>query len=59
MAEEQCFKSEGRGFQSSGGHWIFLNLPSPFNRTMAPEFTQLLTEMSTEDVSGGKVWPGA
>jgi hypothetical protein len=37
--------------------WIFSNLPNPSGRTMALGSTQPLTEMSTRNLSGGKVRP--
>jgi hypothetical protein len=35
----------------------FFNLPNPSSRTMALESTQLLTEMSTRKLRGGKKGP--
>jgi hypothetical protein len=32
----------------------FFNLPNPSSRTMAPGWAQLLTEMSTRNLPGGK-----
>jgi hypothetical protein len=34
----------------------FINGSNPSCRTMDPEFTQPLTEMITEDISGGNAW---
>jgi hypothetical protein len=34
-----------------------LNLPNPSSRTMALRSTQALTEMSTNNLLGGKGWP--
>jgi hypothetical protein len=34
----------------------FFYLPNPSSRTMALEFAQPLTEMSTRNLSGGKMW---
>jgi hypothetical protein len=34
--------------------WIFFNLPNPSSGTMALGLTQLLTEMSTRNILGGK-----
>jgi hypothetical protein len=36
----------------------FLNLPNPSSRTMALVSTQLLTEMSTRNLPGGKMAAG-
>jgi hypothetical protein len=35
----------------------FFNWPNPSSRIMALEFTQLLIEVSTKNLSGGKGWP--
>jgi hypothetical protein len=35
----------------------FFNLPNPSSRTMALGSSQSLTEMSTRNLPGGKVWP--
>jgi hypothetical protein len=35
----------------------FFNLPNPSGRTVALRLTQLVTEMSTRNLSGGKKWP--
>jgi hypothetical protein len=35
----------------------FFNLPNPSRRTMALGSTQPLTEMSTRNLPGGKMWP--
>jgi hypothetical protein len=35
----------------------FFNWPNPSSRTMAQGSTQLLTETSTRNLSGGKGWP--
>jgi hypothetical protein len=35
----------------------FVNLPSPSSRTNALGLTQPLTEMSTRDLPGNKMWP--
>jgi hypothetical protein len=35
----------------------FFNIPNPSNRTMAPELTQPLTEVSTRNFPGRKKWP--
>jgi hypothetical protein len=37
--------------------WIFFNLPNPSSRTVALVSTHPLTEMSTGNLSGGKVRP--
>jgi hypothetical protein len=37
--------------------WIFFNLPNPSNRTMALASIQLLTELSTRNLPGGKGQP--
>jgi hypothetical protein len=37
--------------------WIFFNLPKPSSRTMTLVSTQPLTEMSTRNIPGMKVWP--
>jgi hypothetical protein len=49
-------QAEGRGFDSRYGHW-FLSLPNPYSRSMTVGLTQTLTEMSTENVPGGKGRP--
>jgi hypothetical protein len=49
-------QTEGRGFDSRWGHWIF-NLPNPSSRTMALGSTQPLTEMGTRILPGGKGRP--
>jgi hypothetical protein len=36
---------------------FFFDLPNPSSRTMALRSTQLLTEMSTRNLPGGKWWP--
>jgi len=47
------YKSEGRWFDPSWCQWIF-HWHNPFDRTMALESTQPLTEMSTRSISRGK-----
>jgi hypothetical protein len=37
--------------------WISFNLPNPSSRTMTLRSTQLLTEMSTRNILGGKERP--
>jgi hypothetical protein len=44
--EALCYKPEGRGFFPDEVIKFF-NLPNPSSRTMALEWTQPLTEMST------------
>jgi hypothetical protein len=51
-------KVEGRGFHSRWGRWIFYWLNPP-GRTMAMGSTQLLTELSTRDISWGVNAAGA
>jgi hypothetical protein len=46
MAEALRFKPESRGFDSRWGNWFFSSAPKSSNRTMAPAFTQPVTEMS-------------
>jgi hypothetical protein len=36
---------------------MYFSLPNPSSFTMALGFTRHATEMSTEDLSGGKMWP--
>jgi hypothetical protein len=36
---------------------MYLFLPNPSSFTMALGFTRQVTEMSSEDLSGGKMWP--
>jgi hypothetical protein len=48
----------GRSRVESRMMWIFFfNLPNPSSRTMALGSTQLLTEMSTKNLPGGKKRP--
>jgi hypothetical protein len=54
--EVLCYKTERRGFHSRWGHWIF-NWSNPSNRTSALGSTQLITEISTRNLPGGKGWP--
>jgi hypothetical protein len=57
LSIKEWYKPEGRGFDSRG-HWIsFFNWPNPSSRNMALGSTQLLTEMSTSNLPGGKVRP--
>jgi hypothetical protein len=48
--------SEGSGFDSDEVIGFF-DLPNPSSRTLALEFTQPLTEMSTRNLAGGKRRP--
>jgi hypothetical protein len=54
-----CYKLEGCGFNSRRGRWIlfFIILPNPSSSTMALEFTQPLTDMSTRNLPGDKGQP--
>jgi hypothetical protein len=50
MDQAQCYKPEGRGSDSrwgGGGSLISFRAPIPSSPTMAPGFTQPVTEMST------------
>jgi hypothetical protein len=57
LVEALGYKQEDGGFYSRSGHWVFLNLPNPSRSTMALEFTQPLTEMSTRKIPGSKARP--
>ena len=52
LVEAPRYKSEGRGFDSRWSHGNFL-LHHTSGRTMALELTQLVTEMSTRNISWG------
>ena len=52
LVEALRYKPEGRGFDSRWCHWNF-PLTNPSSRTMALGSTQLLTEMSTRNISYG------
>jgi hypothetical protein len=51
-SEAPCYKSEGSGFDSGWGHWIFFGWPNPSSHTIAQGSTQPLTEMSTRNLPG-------
>jgi hypothetical protein len=51
MLKALCYKPEGRGIEYRWGYWFF-SAPNPSSCTMAPGFTQSITEK----ISGGKGW---
>jgi hypothetical protein len=53
-----CYKPEGHGFDSRGGHWIFVfNWSTPSSRITALGSTQPVTEISMRNLCGGKGRP--
>jgi hypothetical protein len=55
VVEALCYKSEGRGIESD--EMNFFNLSNVSSRTLALKSIQLLTEMSTRNLPGGKWLP--
>jgi hypothetical protein len=55
LVEALCYKLEGSGFGPQMRSLNFFKLPNPSSRAMAMVSTQLLTEMSTRNLSGRKV----
>jgi hypothetical protein len=60
MVEALRFKPEGRRFDYQCGHLRIFSAPKPSSRTMGPEFTQPVGEMSTgrflEVSRGRRLW---
>jgi hypothetical protein len=56
LVQALCYKPEGRGFDPDEVNAFFI-WPNPSSRIMALGSTQLVTEMSTRNLHGGKGWP--
>jgi hypothetical protein len=57
LVDALCYKPKGHGSDSRWSHCIFSNWPNSSSRSMAPEPTQPVIEMSTRNLPGGKGRP--